>query len=174
MIYWNELQQLDLDAFADELERQGFGDKSITLYDVRNELNDRYKDLRVPYQQPSQEEIFNMVTKETPETLYIGKLFTASVTGFAYRKPQREQLDPIRNELTGLWQCPFCFKLSYKSNFACCVPSNYPWISVHFRRQDPQSGRRRQESSTRSRPASSSRKTEDGNGCHLSTTNEAK
>ena len=112
------MQQLDLDAFADELKRQGFGDKSITLYDVRNELNDRYKDLRVPYQQPSQEEIFNMVTKETPETLYIGKLVTASVTGFAYRKPQREQLDranPVRNEETGWWQCPFCFKVSYNS-----------------------------------------------------------
>ena len=133
MIYWNELQQLDLDAFADELERQGFGDKSITLYDIRNELNHRYKDLRVPYQQPSQEEIFNMVTKETPETLYIGKLFTASVTGFAYRKPQREQLDPIRNELTGLWQCPFCFQVSYNSKTCVVRFIEFHEFSVRFR-----------------------------------------
>ena len=88
------------------------------MYDIRNELNHRYKDLRVLYQMPSQEEIFNMVTKETPETFYIGKLVMASVTGFTHRKPQREQLDranPVRNEETGLWQCPFCFKVSHFS-----------------------------------------------------------
>ncbi|KAJ1520204.1 hypothetical protein ONE63_004415 [Megalurothrips usitatus] len=36
------LKDLDLDAFAEELERQGFGNKSITLYDIRNELNHRF------------------------------------------------------------------------------------------------------------------------------------
>lgn len=36
------LKDLDLDAFAEELERQGFGNKSITLYDIRAELNSRY------------------------------------------------------------------------------------------------------------------------------------
>ena len=35
------LKDLDLDAFAVELERQGFGNKSITLYDIRAELNSR-------------------------------------------------------------------------------------------------------------------------------------
>lgn len=35
------LKDLDLDAFAVELERQGFGNKSITLYDIRAELNCR-------------------------------------------------------------------------------------------------------------------------------------
>ena len=35
----------DLDAFAVEIERQGFGNKSIALYDNRSELNSRYKNL---------------------------------------------------------------------------------------------------------------------------------
>lgn len=37
----------------------------------------------------------------------------ATVTGIARRKPQNDQLDkanPVRNDDTGLWQCPFCFK----------------------------------------------------------------
>jgi len=76
-----KLKNLDLDAFAVELERQGFGNKSITLYDIRTELNNRYRDLRTGFESPTQEEIFNMLTKETPETLYIGKLVTATVIG---------------------------------------------------------------------------------------------
>ncbi|RZF40546.1 hypothetical protein LSTR_LSTR000425 [Laodelphax striatellus] len=75
------LKDLDLDAFAEELERQGFGNKSITLYDIRAELNHRYKDMRVPFQSANPEELFDMLTKENPETFYIGKMITATVTG---------------------------------------------------------------------------------------------
>ncbi|XP_038670173.1 transcription elongation factor SPT6 [Scyliorhinus canicula] len=103
------LKDLDLDAFAEELERQGYGNKGITLYDIRAELSCRYKDLRVPCRAPNSEEIFNMLTKETPETFYIGKLITCNVTGIAHRRPQGESYDQaIRNDETGLWQCPFC------------------------------------------------------------------
>ncbi|CDQ81614.1 unnamed protein product [Oncorhynchus mykiss] len=66
------LKDLDLDAFAEELERQGYGNKGITLYDIRAELSCRYKDLRSTYRGPNTEEIFNLLTKETPETFYIG------------------------------------------------------------------------------------------------------
>eukprot|EP00096_Caligus_rogercresseyi_P013174 TRINITY_DN584_c0_g1_i1.p1 TRINITY_DN584_c0_g1~~TRINITY_DN584_c0_g1_i1.p1 ORF type:complete len:1752 (-),score=659.27 TRINITY_DN584_c0_g1_i1:156-5411(-) len=106
-----KLAELDLDAFARELERQGFGNKSITLYDIRAELYHMYKDLREPYSPPDPEEIFNMVTKENPATFFIGKLITASVSGFAYKKPQGEELDqaaPIRAGEENVWQCPFC------------------------------------------------------------------
>lgn len=75
------LKDLDLDAFAEELERQGFGNKSITLYDIRAELNHRYKDLRTPYRSPNPEELFDMLTKETPETFFIGKMVLATVVG---------------------------------------------------------------------------------------------
>ncbi|CAL8280696.1 unnamed protein product [Arctogadus glacialis] len=103
------LKDLDLDAFAEELERQGYGNKGITLYDIRAELSCRYKDLRVQYRAPNTEEVFNLLTKETPETFYIGKLITSCVTGIAHRRPQGESYDQaIRNDATGLWQCPFC------------------------------------------------------------------
>ncbi|KZC13000.1 Transcription elongation factor SPT6 [Dufourea novaeangliae] len=107
------LKDLDLDAFAEELERQGFGNKCITLYDIRAELNSRYKDLRVPYQSPNTEKLFDILTKETPESFYVGKLVLATVVGISRRKPQGDQLDqanPVRNDETGLWQCPFCLK----------------------------------------------------------------
>lgn len=110
------LKDLDLDAFAVELERQGFGNKSITLYDIRSELNCRYKDLRTPYAPPSREEMFDMLTKETAETFHVGKMIFPTVTGIARKKPQGEQLDnanPDRNPETGLWQCPFCLKNDY-------------------------------------------------------------
>lgn len=38
-------------------------------------------------------------------------MILATVAGFSHRKPQGEQLDqanPVRNEETNLWQCPFC------------------------------------------------------------------
>uniref|UniRef100_A0A6B2EJU3 Transcription elongation factor SPT6 n=1 Tax=Phlebotomus kandelakii TaxID=1109342 RepID=A0A6B2EJU3_9DIPT len=107
------LKDLDLDAFAVELERQGFGNRSITLYDIRAELNSRYKDLRTQYRTSNAEELFDMLTKETPETFYVGKMVLAVVQGFTYRKPQGDQLDqanPVRNDETGLWQCPFCLQ----------------------------------------------------------------
>lgn len=40
---------------------------------------------------------------------YAGKLITSVVTGIAHRRPQGESYDQaIRNDATGLWQCPFC------------------------------------------------------------------
>ena len=106
-----KLSELDLEAFAAELERQGLGKKLNTLYDIRSELHEMYKDFREAYLDPTPEEIFNMVTKETPQTFYVGKLVMATVTGFAYKKPQGEELDkaaPLRKGEGNAWQCPFC------------------------------------------------------------------
>ena len=106
-----KLAELDLDAFAQELERQGFGKKHITLQDIRSELHSMYKDLRDRYEPPNAEEVFNMVTKETPKTFYVGKLVQAVITGFSYKKPEQEELDsaaPMRVGDENLWQCPFC------------------------------------------------------------------
>ncbi len=106
-----KLEELDLEAFAQELERQNYGKRHITLSDIRAELHHMYKDYRDEYREPSAEEVFNMVTKETPDTFYTGKLVTAQVTGFAYKKPQGEELDkaaPLRKGEGNAWQCPFC------------------------------------------------------------------
>lgn len=107
------LKDLDLDAFAVELERQGFGNKSITLYDIRNELNSRYKDIRPSFKPPSREQLFELLTQETSQTFYVGKMVLAKVIGIVHRRPNSEQLDnadPEENAETGLWQCPFCLK----------------------------------------------------------------
>ena len=109
----DRLKDLDLDAFADELARQGYGNKQITLYDIRDELINRFKDHRVPFRQIQFEEKFSLLTAETPETMFVGKMITCLVSGFAYRKPSREALDqanPVRNDDSNLWQCPFCLK----------------------------------------------------------------
>ena len=58
-----------------------------------------YKDLRTQFTKPTEEEVFNMVTKETPETFYVGKLVQATVVKFVYKKPQGDELDnaaPLR------------------------------------------------------------------------------
>ncbi|XP_034935114.1 transcription elongation factor SPT6-like [Chelonus insularis] len=111
-----KLKDLDLDAFAEELERQGFGNKSITLYDIRAELTERYKELRTIYETPTPEKLFDILTKESTETFYIGKLILAEVISINYRTPDREQLDqanPVKNDESGLWQCPFCLKKDF-------------------------------------------------------------
>ena len=109
----DRLKDLDLDAFAEELERQGYGNKRITLYDIRDELFGQYRERRLPYRALTVEERFRLLTGETSETLYVGKMVVCGVTGFANRKPPRDMIDqaqPVRNEETGQWQCPFCLQ----------------------------------------------------------------
>lgn len=58
-----------------------------------------------------------MVTGETAETLYEGRLFTCTVVGFVKRKPLREVLErsnPVQDEHTRLWKCPFCLKNDFR------------------------------------------------------------
>ena len=61
----------------------------------------------------SGEDNFILLTGETPDSLYEGKLVTCTMVGIVRRKPMRDVLDranPIKNKMTGLWQCPFCFQ----------------------------------------------------------------
>lgn len=50
----DKLRDLDLDAFAEELERQDYGNKRTTLYDIRNELFEPFKERRSKYTAMSQ------------------------------------------------------------------------------------------------------------------------
>jgi len=107
------LKDLDLDAFAEELARQGYGNKQITLYDIRDELSYRFKDHRPPFRGLGFQEKFELLTGETQQTLYYGKMITCLATGFAFKKATRDELDsanPTRNDETNLWKCPFCLK----------------------------------------------------------------
>lgn len=52
---------------------------------------------------------FSLMTMLLILSFLTGKLITSIVTGIAHRRPQGESYDQaIRNDNTGLWQCPFC------------------------------------------------------------------
>ena len=123
----DRLRDLDLDAFAEELERQGYGNKGLTLYDIRDELFGQYRERRPPYRSLSVEERFRLLTGETNDSLYVGKLVVCNVNGFANRKPPRDVIDqaqPVRNDETGQWQCPFCLQDTFPDISEVWTP---PW-----------------------------------------------
>jgi transcriptional accessory protein Tex/SPT6 len=106
------LKDLDLDAFAAELERTGHGNKITTLYDIRHELSSRYRERRAPYKSLSDDEKFYLLIKESPVTFYLGRLVTCRVVGIARRRPTKPELDdapnPLKDENTCMWICQFC------------------------------------------------------------------
>ncbi|XP_058807123.1 transcription elongation factor SPT6-like [Phymastichus coffea] len=77
------LQELDLDAYAEELVRRGFPNQCITLHDIRSELTHRYKDLRIPYQSPTVDQLFGIFAKQDAENFYVGKLVEATIVALA-------------------------------------------------------------------------------------------
>eukprot|EP00771_Trimastix_marina_P001044 gnl/Trimastix_PCT/2089.p1 GENE.gnl/Trimastix_PCT/2089~~gnl/Trimastix_PCT/2089.p1 ORF type:complete len:1618 (-),score=369.71 gnl/Trimastix_PCT/2089:90-4475(-) len=64
------LNYLDLDAFARVLEENGRGKKRSTLYDIRAEMQKPFKEYRHPYHDPTDNQLFYMLTNETEETLH--------------------------------------------------------------------------------------------------------
>ena len=107
----DRLKDLDLDAFAVELKNTMYGDQSITLYDIRAELTQRYKDVRLRYEPPTSKDLFHFITKETPATFHVGKLIQCQVFDFARRPPPADQLEkaePLKDETTGILTCPLC------------------------------------------------------------------
>ena len=118
-----KLRELDLDAFAIQLEKENFGDKRATLYDIRNELEvGCYTDRRKQYQRLSTKEIFEIIFDEplsipTQKTYFRGKIVTCKITQIVRKKPTQEQstkISPERNEETGKWACPFCRKSDFQ------------------------------------------------------------
>lgn len=64
-----------------------------------------------------QEGMFTLLTGETQEGLYEGRLFTCTVVGIVRRKPPREVLEwanPIQDEYSRMWKCPFCLKDDFR------------------------------------------------------------
>ena len=61
--------------------------------------------------------MFTLLTGETQDSLYEGRLFTCTVVGIVRRKPPREVLDqanPVQDEYTRLWKCPFCLRNDFR------------------------------------------------------------
>ncbi|KAL3102217.1 hypothetical protein niasHS_003626 [Heterodera schachtii] len=123
------LKELDLDAFAEELGRQGFGNKSITLYDIRAELNYRYKDLRKPHQAPTGEELAQILLKEDCSNLQ-NKLVHGQWINVLYRRLNDQDVENSQSKInnkTNKWICPFC----KRDNF-----STPDLVNEHTRRGD--------------------------------------
>jgi transcription elongation factor SPT6 len=108
----NRLDELDMEAFAEELRRTDYGEKAITLENIRFELKCRYMSTRTPYTSMSPTCRFYTLIKETEaETFRVGKLVACKCVGIVRRKPNKEQLDeanPVKDENTCMWQCSFC------------------------------------------------------------------
>jgi transcription elongation factor SPT6 len=68
----NKLDDLDLDQFADELERIERPKKKSALYDIKNEMMDPFSDPRNPYRDPDPNELFNIISGETQVSLKVG------------------------------------------------------------------------------------------------------
>ncbi|XP_044010097.1 transcription elongation factor SPT6-like [Aphidius gifuensis] len=90
----NILEDLDLDTYAEQIVDES-GEKRLTLEDIRTELHGFFKDLRVPYEKPDSQQLFELLTKETQDTFYVER---------------RDEIHPVRNNDTRLWKCSYCNK----------------------------------------------------------------
>ncbi|KAK9170565.1 hypothetical protein Syun_002705 [Stephania yunnanensis] len=78
------LMALDIDEYAQSVEERlpDLTKKRVkreTLQDIRMELLHGFRDWRIPYREPDQDEEFYMISGETPETLAEGRIVQATV-----------------------------------------------------------------------------------------------
>ena len=113
----DRLRELDLDAFAVQLEKENFGDKRATLYDIRSELElGCYEDRRKSYQRLNQTELFDLIFDDALaaniQKVYArGNIVNCKVTSIVRKKSSQDQyakINPERSEETGKWKCPYC------------------------------------------------------------------
>ncbi|KAI0979818.1 hypothetical protein GJ496_000989 [Pomphorhynchus laevis] len=130
------LKELDLDAFAAELSRTGYGNKSITLYDIRSELINRFNDIRPPFKVLSDIDLFYSILRESPETFNIGTHVNVQVVQVITRSPNSEDvenLNPIQND-DGSVHCPYCIeKINNQLDLWNHVETQCPGIPVGVR-----------------------------------------
>jgi transcription elongation factor SPT6 len=108
------------------------------------EIKTRYGDLRTPYHPPEDFALFNLLTKESPETFDVGRVVMAKVVVYIfeslffiitivqvlyirYQKAQQHMDDndadephPIRDEVTGRWQCSQCKRRTFTEPKEVC------------------------------------------------------
>ncbi|KAG5460247.1 MAG: Holliday-junction resolvase-like of SPT6-domain-containing protein [Olpidium bornovanus] len=75
-----KLDSLDLDAYADRLEKETGSRKRMLLIHIRHELRAPYKDARLAYPDPTLDETFTLVTGETDRTLRPGSMIPVVIT----------------------------------------------------------------------------------------------
>ncbi|KAG0135967.1 putative transcription elongation factor spt6 [Tuber indicum] len=74
-----KVNELSLEDYAEELERNFNQKKRATLETIRAELQHAYEELRNKYQKLSTDEIFTMLTGETKETLAAGMVVPVAI-----------------------------------------------------------------------------------------------
>jgi len=74
-----KLEDIDLESFAEEWERSGKGKKALALQDIRKELGHPYADPRHPYEEPTPDQLFYLLTGEIENTFRPGQLVHAKV-----------------------------------------------------------------------------------------------
>ncbi|KAF9599355.1 hypothetical protein IFM89_036812 [Coptis chinensis] len=76
----NFLRMLDINIYAKSIEeRYDVFNKRETLYDIKMELLHGFRDWRVPYVEPNQDEAFYMLTGETKDTIAEGRVVQVTV-----------------------------------------------------------------------------------------------
>lgn len=92
------------------------------MYDIRAELNYRYKDLRSPHKALDSQELYEMLVKDgdlctegnlnflSLKNFDLGKLVNGRVLYVVYRRPNEKDTkgEPTYNDKLNLWRCAFC------------------------------------------------------------------
>lgn len=74
-----QLESLELDSFADELERSDHNRQRLLLYTIRSELKKPFAEIRGQFVCPAPGQILTMLTGETRETLEMGFIIPVRV-----------------------------------------------------------------------------------------------
>ncbi|XP_055333559.1 transcription elongation factor SPT6-like [Paramacrobiotus metropolitanus] len=123
-----KLWELDLNAFSEELERQNFGNKRITLLDIRHVLTKSFADYRPLYESAIQNAslMFQLITGENSKAYVPERLFTVTVTGFFYHRSDKSEDDLrsdswrddakyVRKRKNETWYCARCRQRDFAS-----------------------------------------------------------
>ncbi len=77
----DKLEELDLEEFASDMERQGLGMRRLQLEAIKNEIRFPYRELRHPFQTPTPDQLFEWIIGETDMTLRPGVVLPIRITG---------------------------------------------------------------------------------------------
>ncbi len=77
----DKLEELDLEEFASDMERQGLGMRQLQLEAIKNEIRFPYRELRRPFESPTSDQLFEWIIGETDMTLRLGVVLPVRIIG---------------------------------------------------------------------------------------------
>ncbi len=81
----DKLEELDLEEFASDMEKQGLGMRRLQLEAIKNEIRFPYRELRHPFQTPTPDQLFQWIIGETDMSLRPGVVLPIRITGHIQR-----------------------------------------------------------------------------------------